>query len=224
MALFSSNSTPTVALAEIADVVDVESASVTLYSHRSDPISHRIRFVLGEKEIYAMLKYCTDDMPSEDLLDVNPRGDLPTLVDRELVLYRVSVVSTYLDERFPHPPLMPMDPVSRARERMLLASVEQDCYSLIPLIEGDDEKKSMQAKTQLRENLTAITELFAETEFACSNEFTMIDTAIAPILWRLSHYGIKLPKSALPILRYAQRVFMRESFSRSLTEEERNML
>ncbi|TNF93427.1 MAG: stringent starvation protein A, partial [Gammaproteobacteria bacterium] len=157
------------------------------------------------------------------LADLNPYGDIPTLVDRDLVLYDVRIISEYLDERFPHPPLMPVDPVSRASSRLGLHRVFTDWYSLLPDVESEDKKISAKAKKELRDSIAASADIFSLKPFFLSDDLTLVDCAIAPILWRLPYYRIDLPRQASSIEKYAQRMFARESFQSSLTETEREM-
>jgi RNA polymerase-associated protein len=196
---------------------------MNLFSSGSCPQSHRVRTVLAEKGITVEILDVDGDNKPEDLLDLNPYNSVPTLVDRELVLYDPRAIMEYLDERFPHPPLMPVDPVSRARTRLALFRIEQDWYSLVPGLESRGEKTSGKARKQLSDSLTSSAEVFAAKPYFLSDEFSLIDATIAPILWRLPFYKIELPKQAKPVMDYAERVFERESFQASLSEAEREM-
>jgi len=196
---------------------------MNLFSSASCPQSHRVRVVLAEKGITVEIVDVDTNHKPEDLLDLNPYNTVPTLVDRELVLYDPRAIMEYLDERFPHPPLMPVDPVSRARTRLALYRIEQDWYELVPQLESRGEKTASKARKILRDSLTSSAEVFAAMDFFLSNEFSLVDASIAPILWRLKHYGIELPRQAKPVMDYAERVFERETFQDSLTEVEREM-
>jgi len=196
---------------------------MNLFSSASCPQSHRVRVVLAEKGITVEILDVDGDNKPEDLLDLNPYNSVPTLVDRELVLYDPRAIMEYLDERFPHPPLMPVDPVSRARTRLALYRIEQDWYSLIPAIESRGEKTSSKARKQLSDSLTSSAEVFAAKPYFLSDEFSLVDATIVPILWRLQFYQIELPKQAKPVMDYAERMFERESFQASLSEAEREM-
>ena len=196
---------------------------MNLFSSASSPQSHRVRVVLSEKGIAVEILDVDGDSKHEDLLDLNPYNSVPTLVDRELVLYDPRAIMEYLDERFPHPPLMPVDPVSRARTRLALYRIEQDWYSLVPALESRGEKTSSKARKELSDSLTSSAEVFAAKPYFLSDEFSLIDATIAPILWRLPFYKIELPKQAKPVMDYAERVFERESFQASLSEAEREM-
>jgi RNA polymerase-associated protein len=180
--------------------------------------------VLAEKDITVdVINIDPSDMP-EDLSDINPYNSVPTLIDRDLVLYDARVIIEYLDERFPHPPLMPVDPVSRAHARLTLFRVENDWYSLIPDLESGNATKANKAKKILKESLLASAEVFAAKPYFLSEQFSLVDASIAPILWRLDRWGIQLPpKQAKPILDYAERLFEREAFQQSLSEEEKEM-
>ena len=196
---------------------------MTLFSNPVSPYCHRVRVVLREKDVSAEIVNVESSVLPEDLQYVNPYNSVPTLLDRDLVLYDSRVISEYLDERFPHPPLMPIDPVSRAMTRLALYRVEKDWYGLLPDLEGKDAKKRGTARERLKESLVAAADVFAEKPFFLSEEYSLVDATILPILWRLVEYDVQLPKAALAVQRYADRMFAREGFQQSLTEEEREM-
>ena len=198
-------------------------SAMILFSSLSNPHCHRVRVVLAEKDITVDIEYVDVDNLPEDLLHINPYNSIPTLVDRELVLYDSRVISEYLDERFPHPPLMPVDPVSRACSRLALHRIEKDWYSQLPDLEGGDSKKATKAGKILKESLIASSEVFAAKPFFLSDEYSLVDATLAPLLWRLKKYGIEIPKNVTSIHEYAERVFARETFQSSLTEDEREM-
>ena len=193
-----------------------------LYSY-DDVWSHRARIVAQEKDITIDTYEVDADNKPEDLLDLNPYGSIPTLVDRDLVLYDSRVIVDYLDERFPHPPLMPVDPVSRARTRLALYRIENDWYTLIRDLEGADESKAMEAKQILRESIVSSKEVFAVKPYFLSDEFSLVDATIVPIFWRLKKYGIELDEKSQPIIDYMNRMFSRAGFIESLTEAEKEM-
>ena len=197
---------------------------MTLFSDPTDPWSHRTRLVLAEKSVnidYIDVQH--GNLP-EDLLDLNPYNSVPTLVDRELVLYDSRVIVEYLDERFPHPPLMPVDPVTRAQYRLYLYRIERDWYSKADdIVAGGDRKLVTRARKELHDSIVATAEIFAAKKFFLSDEFSLVDCSIAPIFWRLPVFGIELPAQARPIQRYMDRVFSRPSFQFSLTELEQEM-
>ena len=196
---------------------------MNLFSSTTCPQSHRVRMVLAEKGITVEIIDVDASHKPEDLIDLNPYNTVPTLVDRELVLYDSNTIMEYLDERFPHPPLMPVDPVSRARTRLALFRIEQDWYGLVSALESKGEKTSAKARKELRDSLTSSAEVFAAKPYFLSDEFTLVDASIVPILWRLPRYRIELPRQAKPVLDYAERMFERESFQASLSEAEREM-
>ena len=196
---------------------------MSLFSAPTCPQSHRVRVVLAEKGTTVEIVDVDKNSKPEDLLDLNPYNTVPTLVDRELVLYDPRAIMEYLDERFPHPPLMPVDPVSRARTRLALYRIEHDWYELIPALESRGEKTSAKARKQLRDSLTASAEVFEAKPYFLSDDFSLVDASIAPILWRLPRYRIELPSQAAPVLEYAERLFEKESFQNSLSEAEREM-
>jgi RNA polymerase-associated protein len=196
---------------------------MTLFSGDTDVYSHRARLVLAEKGINVDIVSVEGGNLPEDLIDLNPYGTLPTLVDRELVLYSSQVIMEYLDERFPHPPLMPVDPVSRANNRLMVYRIELDLYNQLDLILNGGEKAATKARKVIRDNLTAVSPVFEHKPFFMSDEFSLVDCYLAPLLWRLPSLGVVLPKQAAPLIEYAERIFARESFKESLTELEREM-
>jgi len=197
---------------------------MTLFSKPTCIHSHRTRLVLAEKNInIEIVNVDGPDLP-EDLMDLNPYHTVPTLVDRDLVLYDSRVIIEYLDERFPHPPLMPVDPVTRAQFRLALFRIETDWYQLAEQFDAEGERKlAAKSRKLLRESILASVELFAAKQFFLSDEFSLVDCSIAPILWRLPVYGIDLGSQSAPIEAYMKRVFERRSFQASLTELEQEM-
>lgn len=179
--------------------------------------------VLAEKGInHEIVNVEADNLP-EDLIDLNPYNTAPTLVDRDLVLYDAQLIMEYLDERFPHPPLMPVDPVNRAKLKMLLIRIKKDWDPLVEKLIGKTEKQGVKQRKELRESLTVIAPVFEQKAYFMSDEFTLVDCALAPILWRLNEMCIELPESALAVTQYAQRLFERESFQESLSDVEEDM-
>ena len=197
---------------------------MTLFSRPTDIHSHRTRLVLAEKNInIEITSVMGPDLP-EDLMDLNPYHTVPTLVDRDLTLYDSRVIIEYLDERFPHPPLMPVDPVTRAQFRLALFRIETDWYSIAQEAETSiDGKLGTKARKMLRESILQSMELFGARPYFLSEDFSLVDCTIAPLLWRLPVYGIDLGKDAEPIEEYMDRVFARRSFQQSLTELEQEM-
>ena len=197
---------------------------MTLFSDPTDPWSHRTRLVLAEKSVNIDFIDVQHGNLPEDLLDLNPYNSVPTLVDRELVLYDSRVIVEYLDERFPHPPLMPVDPVTRAQYRLYLYRIERDWYSLADkIVAGGERKPVSRARKALLDSIVSTAEVFAAKKFFLSDEFSLVDCTIAPIFWRLPVFDIELPAQARPILRYMDTVFSRPSFQFSLTELEQEM-
>ena len=197
---------------------------MTLFSRPTDIHSHRTRLVLAEKNINIEISNVTGSDLPEDLMDLNPYHTVPTLVDRDLTLYDSRVIVEYLDERFPHPPLMPVDPVTRAQFRLALFRIEKDWYAIAEEAESSaDGKLGTKSRKLLRESILQSTELFAARTYFLSDEFSLVDATIAPLLWRLPTYGIELGADADPIHDYMDRVFARRSFQQSLTELEQEM-
>jgi len=196
---------------------------MTLFSDSTDIESHRVRIVLAEKGINVEIVDVKPDERPEDLIDLNPYNTVPTLVDRDLVLYSPLVIMEYLDERFPHPPLMPVDPVTRAQMRLMLFRIKKDWDSLVETILTGSGKEVEQARKSLRESLTTVAPVFEQKPFFLSDEFTLVDCATSALLWRLPALGVELPSQAKALLEYGDRMYERESFKQSLTESEREM-
>ena len=201
----------------------IKRSVMVLYSQALDIYCHQVRIVLAEKGVSVDVWDVDENNPSQDLLDLNPYNTMPTLVDRELVLYQPGVIMEYLDERFPHPPLLPVYPVSRAKSRLLMYRIERDWYSLLHKVQKAEPDQLDQARAELKEGLLALTPVFAEMPYFLSEDFTLVDCCIAPMLWRLPALGIELDEQSKPILDYAERVFARDSFQASLTEAEQEL-
>ena len=195
--------------------------ALTLFSARDCVVCHRVRLVLAAKGVSYELAPVDPNNPPEDLIDLNPYHSVPTLVDRDLVLYAASVVSEYLDERYPHPPLMPIDPLSRARLRLAMLRIEHEWVPQIQAIQHGAKAQAETGRKRLKELLLASLPLFKASRFFLNPEMSLADCAMAPIVWRLPALGIALPKDAKAIEDYGQRIFRSSGFTRSLTPEER---
>ena len=194
---------------------------MTLYTLEDDISCHRLRIVLAEKSMAANIILVDPESKNEQFLEINPYGDLPTLVDRELILNDSRIIMEYLDERFPHPPLLPVYPVSRAKCRLMIHRIESDWHATIIRYTNATKDKKIEIRKELTDYIMSLIPIFKEKPFFLSDEFTLVDCCIAPLLWRLPQYGIKLdPKTAAPILEYCDRVFNRDSFQASLTDSE----
>jgi len=199
-------------------------SSMTFLSDAADHYSHRVRIVLAEKGVTVDIHDIDPDNKPEDLATLNPYNTLPTLVDRDLVLYEPNVMMEYLDERFPHPPLLPVYPVARAQSRLWIHRIENDWCGLVETIVNGKGKDQEKARKALTDSLVATTPIFTEMPYFMSEEFSIVDCCVAPILWRLPMLGIELPeKQCKPLLQYMERLFDRESFQASLSEAEREM-
>ncbi len=196
---------------------------LVLYSDTTSPISHCVRLTLAEKEIETDVKFTQTDEVAKQLADLNPYGTTPTLVDRELVLYDSQIILEYLDERFPHPPLMPVDPMSRAINRQLRYRITRDFYQMAEELNSENEIAAASARKTLRSSLVAIDPIFSNMSYFMSEEFTLVDCCMAPLLWRLEAYNIKLPSSCRALLKYARALFERKAFQSSMTEAECEM-
>ncbi|MDR3425952.1 MULTISPECIES: glutathione S-transferase N-terminal domain-containing protein [Silvimonas] len=196
-----------------------------LYSGTSCPFSHRCRIVLFEKGMdFEIIDVDVHSKP-EDLAVMNPYNEVPVLVERDLTLYESNIINEYIDERFPHPQLMPVDPVMRARARLMLFNFERELFIHVKTLEDGAATKKAQdaARVTIRDNLTQIAPLFAKQKFMLGEEFSMLDVAIAPLLWRFEHYGIEVTKPLASILKYGERLFSRQAFIDSLTANEKAM-
>ncbi len=201
----------------------IKRSVMTLYSGALDIYSHQARIVLAEKGVSVDVMNVDPNHPNEDLIELNPYNTLPTLVDRDLVLYTANVIMEYLDERFPHPPLLPVYPVARAKSRLMMHRIDTDWYGLMRQIQSDDQSVSDRAREELREGLVALLPVFQEMPYFLSEDFSLVDCCIAPLLWRLPALGIELPSNAKAIFKYQDRLFEREAFQASLTESEREI-
>jgi RNA polymerase-associated protein len=197
---------------------------MTLFSHADDMYSHQARIVLAEKGVGVDINLVDLANLPEDLLDLNPYGTVPTLIDRELALYEAKIIVEYLDERFPHPPLMPVYPVSRGRSRLMMHRIEQDWYSLAKLIISGTATEAAKARQELKESLLSIAPILNEAPYFMSEEYSLVDCYLGPLLWRLPVFGIELDGQGSKELKtYMLRLFERESFQASLTEAEREL-
>jgi len=194
-----------------------------LYSGNSCPFSHRCRIVLHEKGMDFEIKDVDLREMPEEIAHMNPYNTVPILVERDLTLYQSNIINEYIDERFPHPQLMPADPVMRARTRMFLYNIENDLFSHLGEIVQGAPKVAEKARAIVRDNLAQIAPIFTKQKYMLGEEYSMLDVAIAPLLWRLDHYGITLPKQASPLLKYAERLFSRPAFIEALTPVEKAM-
>jgi RNA polymerase-associated protein len=201
-------------------------SSMTFYSDGTSQYSHRVRIVLAEKGVTVETIDVDPDKKPEDLASLNPYNSLPTLVDRDLVLYEADIMMEYLDERFPHPPLLPVYPVARAESRLFVYRIERDWAALVDAIQSSrsDNVVSKSCK-ELKESLVAVSPIFTEKPFFMSEEFSLVDCCVAPILWRLPSLGVDIrpSKQSKPLLDYMDRLFSRESFQESLSVQEREM-
>lgn len=199
---------------------------MSLYSDAVCPESHAVRFVLAEKAINVEIhNLLIEEERPEDLVELNPYNNVLTLVDRDLVLYEAQIIMEYLDERFPHPPLMPVDPVARANNRQYRYRFARDIYTILPAStqELGDYGAAGIARKKLRDQLISLAAILAQTPYFMADDYSLVDCYLAPILWRIPHYNIKLPKQAKPLIQYAERLFHREAFKRSLTGPEQEM-
>ncbi|MDP2695117.1 MAG: glutathione S-transferase N-terminal domain-containing protein [Gallionella sp.] len=193
-----------------------------LYSGTTCPYSHRCRIVLYEKGMDFEVIDVDLMSRAEDIAVINPYNKVPVLVERDLVLYEANIINEYIDERFPHPQLMPPDPVMRGRARLFLHRFEQELYSHVGAIEQGG-KTADKARAVIRDNLTQLAQILTRQKFLLGDEFSMLDVAIAPLLWRLEYYGIQMGKDAAPLMKYAERLFSRQGFIDALTPSERAM-
>jgi len=201
---------------------------MVLYSGTTCPFSQRCRFVLFEKGMDFEIRDVDLYNKPEDISIMNPYGQVPILVERDLILYESNIINEYIDERFPHPQLMPADPVMRARARLFLFNFERELFVHVQQLERRDHTKDSsrqmeRARQQIRDRLTQLTPIFVKNKFMLGEEFSMLDVAIAPLLWRLDHYAVEMPKTAAPLMKYAERIFSRPAYIEALTPSEKVM-
>ncbi|PCH61195.1 MAG: stringent starvation protein A [Gammaproteobacteria bacterium] len=196
---------------------------MTLFCYALCPRCHRTRLAVAEKNIVVDVVDVEEGNYPDDLLELNPYQMLPTLIDRELALYDSRLIIEYIDERFPHPPLMPIDPVARAKTRLMLYRIERDWYCALDKLERGNKAEMTEARHIIRDGFTVLAPMFSQAPYFMSSEFTVIDCYLAPLLWRLQHYDIVLPKTSQPILKYAERLFSRKAFQSSLSAQEREL-
>ncbi len=208
----------------MSDIPVTKRSVMVLFSDSKSPSCHRVRLVAKEKDIpMEIIEVDKDNLP-EDLLELNPYATLPTLVDRDLVLYDPQVIIEYLDERFPHPPLMSVDPISKARARQMLRQIETEWYPMVDTItNSDDEEAVKTARRDLQERLIQLIPVFDHKPFFMSDDYSLVDISMAVLLWRLQYLGIELPKSAKAIFDYTDKMISREFFAESLSEDELDM-
>lgn len=202
-------------------------AAMVLYSGLSDLASHRVRLAVAEKGLSASIVYVDPNAPlPENFLAVNPYGVLPTLVDRDLTIYNPSIISEYLDERFPHPPLLPVYPIAKTRCRLVIHRLEIDCLPLVEKIlhPKADPASVIAVRKELYEQIASITQLFDEATYFLSDEFSLVDCCLAPLLWRLKAVGIEFNNNFKPVIAYMKRVFSRPGFRESLSDQEIEMV
>ena len=199
---------------------------MVLYSGTTCPYSQRCRLVLFEKGMDFEIRDVDLFNKPEDISVMNPYGQVPILVERDLIIYESNIINEYIDERFPHPQLMPADPVQRGRVRLFLFNLEKEIFSQVTVLEnrsGKNEKAQEKARLIIRDRLTQLAPIFMKNKYWLGEDFSMLDVAIAPLLWRMGHYGIDLPKSAAPVMKYAERVFSRPAYIDALTPSEKVM-
>ena len=201
---------------------------MVLYSGTTCPYSHRSRFVLFEKGMDFEIRDVDLFSKPEEIMAMNPYGQVPILVERDLILYESNIINEYIDERFPHPQLMPGDPVDRARVRLFLLNFEKELFAHVNTLEQTTGKKGHdkeqeKARTHIRDRLTQLAPVFLKNKYMLGENFSMLDVASAPLLWRLDYYGIELSKNAAPLLKYAERIFSRPAYIEALTPSEKVM-
>ncbi|MBX9631565.1 MAG: glutathione S-transferase N-terminal domain-containing protein [Burkholderiales bacterium] len=196
---------------------------MTLYSGTTCPFSQRCRIVLYEKGMDFQIVDVDLFNKPEDLAVMNPYNRTPVLVERDLILYESNIINEYIDDRFPHPQLMPADPVMRARARLFLFRFENELFTHIESLEKGNQKVADKARQLVRDSLTQIAPVFVKQKYMLGDEYSMLDVAIAPLLWRIDYYGIQIPKQAAPLLKYAERLFSRPAYIEALTPAEKVM-
>ncbi len=200
---------------------------MVLYSGTTCPFSQRCRFVLFEKGMDFEIRDVDIYHKPENISSINPYGQVPILIERDLILYESNIINEYIDERFPHPQLMPSDPVMRARTRLFLHNFERELFSLVFVLERKNIKVTENAlsetRQKIRDRLIQLSSIFTKNKFMLGDEFSILDVAISPLLWRLDYYCIELPKNSAPLKKYAERIFSRPAYIEALTPSEKVM-
>jgi stringent starvation protein A len=196
---------------------------MVLYSGTTCLFSQRCRLVLFEKGMDFEVRDVDLFNKSEDIAIMNPYGQVPVLVERDLILYESNIINEYIDERFPHPQLMPADPIQRARVRLFLLNFERELFAYVQNLEHDKAEAAAKARMIIRDRLTQLAGNFSKSKYMLGEDFSMLDIAIAPLLWRLEYFGIELPRSAAPLMKYAERIFSRPAYIEALTPSEKVM-
>jgi stringent starvation protein A len=200
---------------------------MVLYSGTTCPFSHRCRFVLFEKGMDFEIRDVDLYNKPEDISIMNPYGQVPILVERDLILYESNIINEYIDERFPHPQLMSGDHVERARVRLFLLNLEKELFSYVKILENrqmqSDDEKMADARKNIENRLTQLSPVFIKNKYILGEVFSILDVSLAPLLWRLNYYELELSKNAAPLLKYAERLFSRPAFIEALTPSEKVM-
>jgi len=196
---------------------------MNLFSDPLDPYCHQVRIVMAEKAVSVEILDIDSEVIPEELIEYNPYSTVPTLVDRDLSIFNAAIIMEYIDERFPHPPLMPVYPVARAEARCNMHRIDKDLYSLYETIKNANEQEANIARKQLEDALTSLAPVLAEKPFFLSDEFTLVDCCLVPLLWRLPSLDVTLPKQASAVENYMKRMFAREAFKASLSELEEEL-
>ncbi len=201
--------------------IDVaKKSAMSLHTDVNSISSHSLRILLRDKDVECDMRYVNSNERREALYELNPYGETPVLIDREMVLYEFYPVVEYLDERFPHPPLLPADPIGRGKARLVISRMNRDWMIDVDKAIAADEPLSDELKQSIIDGLTALSPLFNHQLYFTGDDYTLVDVMIAPLLWRLKSLGIQLPEKAKPILDYADRLFAREQFEMSLSQQE----
>ena len=194
-----------------------------LYSGTQCLFSHACRFVLREKDIECEVAFVNDKQIEEAVAELNPYGETPTLADRDLVLYDGVVVNEYLDERFPHPPLMPSDPTNRAKARVMMLRLRRDWLDDVQRCMSSGTKLEKSLNRSLSDGLVAMSNHFSENKYALGEDFSLVDAYLAVLLWRLTRLQVNLPRQGTKMLDYGKRLFAKPAFQESLSSVEREM-
>ncbi len=202
---------------------------IELWSSNHDAYSHRCRIVIAEKDlgldkgIGVVVRNIDTSNKPEDLARINPLNKVPVLVDRSLHLYESNIINEYLDERFPHPQLMPVGVSGKGTARLMMFDFDRELYSRMDVILASKPGKKLDLQRALLAEALLRLSQSIRTKYLIGNEFTMVDVALAPLLWRQEYLGVRLPPKAAPLLKYAEKVFSRPSFMQSLTPAEKEM-
>lgn len=194
---------------------------MTLYTNGlNDPYSHVVKIVLAEKCLDFEEQLIQDNIKT--LKKLNPYCYTPTFIDRDLVLYKAEIITEYIDERFPHPPLMPVNPILKGKTRLLIYRINKDWFKTLNYILNLKYDLSDNLETYKKNLLSQIEGaklLFKEMPYFLSENFSLIDCWISTLLWYLQEIDKDFIEKEKLIYDYSRKIFARNSFQKVLNKK-----